>query len=112
MKRIKDFLTEVNYSTLGFALFSIRLAIYGASFGDAIALFAFAGIMGFDWWVKKTSVSKYNEVFEQNVKEEFIKAAQEINSIKTALGALNLGATYNRSPIGKSVMSNGPAGQR
>lgn len=105
MKKIKDFFTNLNYSILGFTLFAGRLALLGATIGDAIALFAFAGLYGFNSYMKKLETHKYNEQFEADVKAEFKIAANKITAIESAMGAINLGSTFNRQPA--KPVSNG-----
>lgn len=95
--KLKEMLSSINYSILGFATFAGRLAICGASIGDAIALFAFAGLYGWQSWLKHQEVKKYNEKFEQDVKIEFLKAADELAKLKGVLGALNLGTTMSQT---------------
>lgn len=104
MNKIKEFLTNFNYSILGFTIFAVRLAFLGASIGDAIALFAFGGLYAFTLWLKKAEITKYNEKFQEDVKIEFVKAAEEINKIKSSVSAMSIGAAYS-NPLRKF---NGP----
>lgn len=97
MEKIKTFLANTNYAVLGFSAFAARLALCGASIGDAIALFAFAGLYGFKTWMNHQEIIKHNEQFESAVKVEFQKVADELSKVKTAMGALNLGSTYRAS---------------
>lgn len=93
---MKQFLNVVN---LGFLLFALRLIALGASLGDAVAMFAFAALYGWQLYMNHKEVEKYNQAFEENVKIEFEKAAKELSNIKTVMGAINIGQTYKSSPL-------------
>lgn len=91
MQKLKAFFQNLNYAVMGFIAFSVRLAIFGATLADALAIFAFAGLYGFQIYLKHQDVKKYNEKFEADVKIEFQKAAEEIAKVKTAVSGMTLG---------------------
>ncbi len=89
---------KIDYAIIGFLCFVGRITIYGASIGEAIALFALAGLCGAKHWIEQQKVKDVNAEFEENVKIEFERANQEITGVKNALGALNLGMAQ-RNPF-------------
>lgn len=98
MNVIKELLKKANYPLIGFSLFALRLVAFGASIGDAIALIAFASLHGYLVFLKNQEIKKYNEQFEADVKVEFVKAAEEINKLKTVMSGAQFGQTFRGKP--------------
>lgn len=85
------------YSHIAFSGFAIRLIACGASIGDAVALFALVGFIAWHQWLQKQEITKYNAKFENDVKVEFTKAAEELTKLKGVIGAINLGTAMNQN---------------
>jgi hypothetical protein len=90
---------KLDYAIIGFLLVVARITIYGASIGEAIALFALGSLCGFRHWLSQQKIRDRNEEFEGAVKKEFEKVAVELNSLRNAVGTLNLGNAYKQPAI-------------
>lgn len=90
---------KLDYSIIAFLLLVGRITTSGASVGEALALFALASLCGAKQWMELQKIKEHNKEFEDNVKVEFERAAQEINNLKSAVGAMGLGNTFKQSPM-------------
>lgn len=101
------YLSKIDVSIVCFIAFVVRLVIFGASVGDAIALVSMAAIFSFEKWLKYQDVKKYNETFENAVKAEFERANAELQKVRSQVSSLNLGSTF----VGNRFSNIRPDGQ-
>jgi hypothetical protein len=65
-----------------FALFTLRLVIFGASVGDALALFAIVGICAFVRYLEHIKLPPITE-----------QLAQDVKTLKDQMAAIKIGNT-------------------
>lgn len=77
MEKIKNFLLSMNFAMLVFFMIGTRIAVSGASVGDALALASVCGLQGFQLWLATKKQVPVNDI-----------VAKELNDMKTHLAGL------------------------
>lgn len=97
MQKIKNFILSINFNTLVFVLIGIRIAIYGASIGDAIAIAALSGLVGFIRWSESQKLMDYNKSLENDIAGMKVTLEKELTDIKSSVGGLVIKNTLRPS---------------
>jgi hypothetical protein len=66
--------------------FLIRILVFGASIGDAIAISALAGLNGFWMYLEFKKVPEPNK----EIKDKLIEMEERVSSVQNKVGALGL----------------------
>lgn len=85
---MKSFL---NLPTLLLFSFLVRTLIFGADFGNALALLALSGLYGFYLFLE---VNKQPDINEQT-KKDMVQLKNELELVKSALNSVKLGIGFN-----------------
>lgn len=79
MQKLKDFILSINFNMLVFTLLGIRIAVFGASIGDALTILAVCGLQGFIKYIETKTQIDINE-----------QLRKELDDMKSSIGGLVL----------------------
>lgn len=69
MDKLKGWLLSQHFSYILISLFTARLIIFGAQFGDALALIALVGLNGYNEWIKRQAYKPLEEETKRQLEE-------------------------------------------
>lgn len=78
---IKSLILKTNIQIVLLVAFTARLVVFGASIGDALALFALAGLFGFNQWLNSNKEEPVNE----KVKADITELKTQVSNLGSAL---------------------------
>lgn len=76
-----------NLPEMAFVIFSIRLAVLGASIGDALALISVVAYLGYKHWIEKSKVEYTDEI------------KQKLEELEKSVTALKIGKVVNNNNL-------------
>jgi hypothetical protein len=87
MEKIKGFLLSLNYNVLIFFIFGVRITLFGANIGDALAIAALCGLMGFYKWLEHNKEEPLSDKIEKELTDmkAHVSGLMIKNSIKTTV---------------------------
>ena len=67
MSKVKSFLFSINFSLVVLLMVVSRVAVFGASIGEALAVVAVCGLYGFNKWLDSKKPQTVNEQLQKDL---------------------------------------------
>lgn len=90
-EQVVNFLKKIHLSHIAFAIFTIRLVVFGASIGDSLALTSIVALIGFESHLKHKAGPDINKT-----------VLKEIKLMKDKVSALSMNKTIGQVKDGQN----------
>lgn len=85
MSKIVNFFKKINIPMIAFLAFSARIVAFGASWGDAIAMIALAGLYGYHKYLNRKDI-----LWIKTVEKEITDLKNAVQSVKMKQSARSI----------------------